>query len=128
MIDSIEERKSEGFDLAERTAIYSESIIEFLLKIRRNEVNGPLIRQLVRSATSIGANYLEADEAGSRKEFIYRISVCCREARETQYWLRLVAKAAPAFKEEARKHWQEAKELTLIFATIYRKSKSSKKK
>jgi len=79
------------FDLAERTALFGEVVISFARSIRRDDVSGPLIRQLVRSATSIGANYTEADEAGSTKEFRYRISVCCREARETQYWLRMLA-------------------------------------
>lgn len=118
---------SMGCDFAERTAVYSESIIRFLLTVRRNEINGPLIKQLVRSASSIGANYLEADEAGSKKEFTYRISLCCREARETQYWIRLLVTAAPECKEQATTHWQEARELTLIFAAIHRKSKNSEK-
>jgi len=73
------------FDLAERTASFGEAVIGFVLTKRRNDVTGPIVRQLVRAATSIGANYTEADEAGSKKEFRYRISVCCREARETQY-------------------------------------------
>ncbi len=66
---------------------------------------------------------MEADEAGTKKEFRYRISVCCREARETEYWLRMLAAASPDHKQDARKHWQEAHELTLIFGAIYRNSK-----
>jgi hypothetical protein len=62
----------------------------------------------------------EADDASSRKEFRYRIGICKRESRETKYWLRLVAKAAPEMAEPARVHWSEAKELHLIFAKIYR--------
>jgi len=115
------------FDLAERTAFFGEAILGFVLQVRRDDVRGPLIRQLVRSATSIGANYMEADEAGTKKEFRYRISVCCREARETQYWLRMIAAASPNHKQVARKHWQEARELTLIFGAIHRKSKPTAK-
>ena len=111
------------FDLAERTALFGEAVISFARSIRRDDVSGPLVRQLVRSATSIGANYTEADEAGSTKEFRYRISVCCREARETQYWLRMLAAASPEHKTDARTHWQEANELTRIFGSIHRKSK-----
>jgi four helix bundle protein len=87
----------------------------------------PLISQLVRSATSVGANYLEADEAGSKKEFRYRISICRREARETQYWLRMIVTAVPELRDEARKLWQESRELVLILSSIHRKSVTPRK-
>jgi four helix bundle protein len=123
------EKKTEQspFNLAERTASFGEAVIAFVLITSRNDVTGPLVRQLVRAATSIGANYTEADEAGSKKEFRYRISVCCREARETQYWLRMLAAADPSAKDEARRHWLEANELTRIFGAIHRRSKPSAK-
>jgi four helix bundle protein len=119
--------RRQEFDLAERTALFGEAVIQFVRGIRRDEINGPLIRQLVRSATSIGANYNEADEAGSKKEFRYRISVCCREARETQYWLRMIAAACPESKQDARTQWLEANELTRIFGAIHRRSKPMSK-
>jgi four helix bundle protein len=115
------------FDLAERTALFGEAILTFALGIGRDDVRGPLVQQLVRSGTSIGANYAEADEAGTKKEFRYRISVCCREARETQYWLRMIAAAAPNHKQEARTLWQESHELTPIFGAIYRNSGTAPK-
>jgi four helix bundle protein len=111
-----------AFDLAERTAVFGEEVIRFCRSIRRDAVVTPLIRQLVRSATSIGANYVEADEAGSKKEFTYRISVCRREARETQYWLRMIVAAKPELKDQARTLWRESKELVLILAAIHRKA------
>jgi four helix bundle protein len=111
-----------AFDLAERTAMFGEEVIRFCGGIRRDAVVTPLIRQLVRSATSIGANYVEADEAGSKKEFTYRISVCRREARETQYWLRMLVAAKPDLKDQARTLWREAKELVLILTAIHRKA------
>ena len=111
------------FDLAERMALFGEEIVGFAKTIQRDAITGPLIRQLVRSATSIGANYVEADEAGSKKEFRYRISVCKRETRETQYWLRMMVAAAPHIAERARTHWKEANELVLIFGSIHRRSK-----
>lgn len=77
---------------------------------------------MVRSATSIGANYCEADEAGSKKEFRHRISICKKEAKETKYWLRMIASANEQSKTAARELWQEAKELHLIFAAIFRNS------
>lgn len=108
------------FDLAERTARFGEDAVRFARRIPPDPVSIPLIRQLVRAATSIGANYCEADEAGSRKEFRYRISVSCRESRESKHWLRMLAVAAPDHKEDARILWKEAHELNLIFAAIAR--------
>jgi four helix bundle protein len=92
-----------------------------LKKLPNNPISIPLIKQLIRSATSVGANYCEADEAVSKKEFRFKISICKKEARETKHWLRMIASAEEKQKEEARKLWKEAKELHLIFAAIYRK-------
>jgi len=108
------------YDLEERTAKFGEAVIEFAKHIPRGPIADPLIGQLVRSATSVGANYCEADDAGSRKEFRYRISICKRESRESKHWLRMIAAAASEMKEDARSHWREAKELHLIFAAIHR--------
>jgi len=114
-----------AYDLEERTAQFGEALIAFAKKIPLNKVTEPIIVQLVKAGTSIGANYCEADDAGSRKEFLYRISICKRESRESKYWLRMTATAAPELKDEARIHWQEAKELHLIFAAIYRGKRKS---
>lgn len=114
------------YDLEERTARFGEQVVTFCRKIGANPVTAPLVSQLVRSGTSVGANYCEADDAGSRKEFRHRVSICKREARETKHWLRMVAVADPNVKDEARRLWQEAKELNLIFAKIFRSSKGAK--
>ena len=111
------------YDLSERSASLGEAVIDFVRSIRLDPVTAPLVSQLVRSATSVGANYCEASEAGSNKEFWYRISVCSREARETKHWLRMLARALPGRKEEIRKLWKEMHELNLIFASIFRKGK-----
>jgi four helix bundle protein len=108
------------YDLEERTARFGEKVIAFARQLPVNPVTESLVRQLVKSGTSVGANYCEADDAGSKKEFRYRISVCKRESRETKHWLRMIAAAAPEQKGDARLLWQEAKELHLIFASIYR--------
>lgn len=84
-------------------------MVGFVRTILITPVTEPLVQQLVRSATSIGADYCEADDAGSKKEFRYRISLCKRESRETKHWLRMMAKAVPEKKEEARQLWQEAR-------------------
>jgi len=110
------------FDLEERTAVFGEPIIRFAKRLARGPVNTPLISQIVRSGTSIGANYCEADEAVSKKEFRHKIGFCKKEAKETKHWLRMIVIANEDLKTEARVLWQEAKELHLIFAAIYRKN------
>jgi len=109
------------FDLEERTARFGEAIIHFARKIPRNPVNDRLTGQLVGAGTSVGANYCEADDGVSRKDFKNKIGTCKKEARETKFFLRMVANAEPGLKPEARILWQEAKELHLIFCAIFRK-------
>ena len=111
------------YDLEERTALFGEAIIAFAKQVPGNSVTWSLIDQLVRAGTSVGANYSEADDAESGKDFRHRISICKREARESKHWLRMIAAAEPAMKDAARPLWQEAKELHLIFCAIYRKHK-----
>ena len=109
------------YDLEERTAVFGEAVISFAGRLPRSPVVLPLISQVVRSATSVGANYVEADGAESGKDFRHRIAICRREAHETRHWLRMVATAHPDAAAECRVLGQEAQELTLIFASIYRK-------
>ena len=106
------------YDLEERTALFGEKIIEFAKLIKRNPLNNPLISQIVRSGTSIGANYMEADAANTKKDFKYRISLCRKESKETKHWLRMIARVNPTFLNESRSLWKEAHELTLIFSAI----------
>ena len=107
------------YDLEERTGLFGERVIRFARRLPRDLVTESLIPQFVRAGTSVGANYCEADNAGSKKEFRYRISICKRESRETRHWLRMIAAAVPQMKGEARSLWREATELNLIFAVIY---------
>jgi four helix bundle protein len=109
------------YDLEERTACFGEKIIAFAKTVPQNPVTIPLISQIVRSGTSVGANYCEADDAVSKKEFCHKIGTCKKEARETKHWLRMIASADQGSKLKARDLWQEAKELHLIFAAIIRK-------
>lgn len=82
----------------------------------------PLVSQLIRSATSIGANYMEADCAESKKDFKHKIGICKKESKETTHWLRMVARVVPDKAEQCRNLWREAHELTLIFSSIVNKS------
>lgn len=119
--------KNSKYDLEERTAKFGEEIIRFTQKIPKNPINLPLISQLVRSGTSVGANYCEADDAESGKDFKHKIGICKKEARETKHWLRMIVVAIPELKDDSRKLWQEANELNLIFNAIIRKIKEKQK-
>ena len=109
------------YDLSERTAVLGEKIIEFAKNIKETTVNRPLISQIVRSGTSIGANYMEADCAESKKDFKHKISLCKKESKETTHWLRIIAKANPEKQEHCRVLWKEAHEFVLIFSSILNK-------
>jgi four helix bundle protein len=109
------------FDLEERTAKFGEQIIEFVKTLPKTAITQPLIVQLVKCGTSVGANYCEADDAESRKDFKHKIGICKKESRESKHFLRMMSKAAPEKAIELRKLWVEAKELNLIFNSIYRK-------
>jgi four helix bundle protein len=106
------------YDLEERTAKFGEEIIEFAKAIPKNTVTIPLIKQLVRAGTSVGANYCEADGAESKKDFKHKIAICKKESKETKHWLRMMVKAESSLKEKAKVLWKEAQEFTLIFSTI----------
>ncbi len=106
------------YNLEERVTKFSEDVIIFLKTIKKDSISMPLMNQLARSATSVGANYFEANSASSKKDFRNKICICKKEARETKYWLQLIAKSNPEKKEECRKFWQEAQEFTLIFSKI----------
>src|SRR3989338_7900514 len=106
------------YDLGERTAEFGEQVIILTKKLEAHVVNRPLISQLVRASTSIGANYMEADGAESKKDFQHKIALCKKEANETRHWLRMIAQANPSCRDDCRKLWREANELTLIFSSI----------
>lgn len=110
-----------NYDLEERTAKFGEAIIEFAKKIPKNSTTISLITQLVKAGTSVGANYCEADDACSKKDFVNKIFLCKKESRESKHWLRMVAKAVEDLKDEAKTHANEAQELNLIFASIIKK-------
>ena len=110
------------YDLEERSAKFGEDILVFLKTVPENTISKPLIVQLVRSSTSIGANYMEANHAASKKDFRNKVRISLKEANETKHWLRMLAKAEPEFADECRKLWSEAQELVMILATIAKKS------
>lgn len=109
------------FDLLERTSRFGEAVIRFAKRIPLSPVNNRLIDQLVGAGTSVGANYCEADESVSKKDFRNIISRSVKEAKETKYFLRMIAAEEPGLADGARELYREAKELHLIFCAIRRK-------
>ena len=108
------------YDLEERTARFGEAIIDFAKTIPQNSVTNRIITQLIGAATSVGANYAEADDAVSKKDFLKSIGTCRKEARETKHFLRMIVRAVLELKPQARTLWLEAKELHLIFSKNWR--------
>ena len=95
-------REDRAYDLGERTARFAEAIIRFAKKIPQTPVTIPIITQLVKAGTSVGANYSEADAAVSKRDFRNKIGICRKEASESKFWLRMVGTAAPDLNAEAR--------------------------
>ena len=113
------------YNLEERTTKFAEKVIDFLKQLPKNTITLPLINQLIRAGTSIGANYSEANEASSKKDFINKISIAKKECNETKYWLKIIAHAIPKFSSKAQILWREAQELNLILAAIIRNAKKN---
>lgn len=107
-----------SYDLEERTAKFGEQIILLCKNLHKDTISSPLISQIIRSATSIGANYMEANGASSKKDFQNKIFICKKEAQETKHWLRMLSVYFPDQKENLRTLWREVQELTLIFQKI----------
>ncbi len=118
-----ENNKNKIYNLEERTAKFGENIIRFCKKVPKDVITMPLINQLIKAGTSVGANYSEADDAESKQDFRHKIGICKKESRESKHFLRMIAVAEEKLKEDSRVLWQEAKELNLIFNAIYIKLK-----
>jgi four helix bundle protein len=112
------------YDLEERTAAFGERVITLCRSLKKDVITSPLANQPIRSATSIGANYMEANGASSKKDFTNKIFICKKESRETKHWLRMLGTALPEEKDKMRKLWQECQELTLIFQKIASSTRS----
>lgn len=109
--------------MADRTLVFGKEVIIFAKGIAINTVNRPIVVQLVRSATSVGANYMEADCAESRKDFRHKISICKKESKEAMYWLDVIFDTGLGDQQKRRcsSLKREAHELTLIFSSIINK-------
>ena len=111
------------YDLEERTFVFAKNVRAFVKKLIKTIANIEDGKQLVRASGSVGANYIEANEALSKKDFIMRIKICRKEAKESRYWLKLIDIEDGNEQEKARKELEkESTELMNIFGSILRKS------
>jgi four helix bundle protein len=109
------------YDLEERTARLGVRIIQLCKRIPRHPANDRINGQLAGAGTSLGANYVEATERLSRKDFRAIISRCVKETKETRFFLRMLAAAEPGFAKESRELYTEASQLLRIFGSMYQK-------
>ncbi len=111
------------YNLEDRTLEFGKRIIRLAKALPKSTINFTLIDQVIRSGTSMGANYREANETETKKDFLFRIRICRKEGKETIYWLNLIIEANPEFDERIKPLLQETVELVKIFAAISEKSK-----
>ncbi len=116
-------QNNKKYDLEDRTLEFGKKIIYLVKDLPKNTINFNLCDQVIRSGTSMGANYREANETETKKDFMFRIRICRKEGKETIYWLQLIEDANPEFRKQIEPLLQETTELVKIFASILEKSK-----
>jgi len=114
----MEKETGKIYNLQDRTSEYGKNVVRFCRGLKRDPITLPIIVQLVRSSTSIGANYMEANGASSKKDFKNKIFICKKEAQETKHWFNILEECYPEEKDKCREMFKEAQELTLIFQKI----------
>ncbi len=122
-MEDVDKNKNKHYDLEDRTLEYGKRIIKMARSFKYDIVNNNLINQVVRSGTSLGVNYREANETETKKDFLFRMRICRKEAKETIYWLYLIIEANPELDLRMRPLIRETEELLKIFASIVEKSR-----
>jgi four helix bundle protein len=111
------------YDLEERTFIFAKDVCAFCKKIEKNLSNNEYHKQLIRSSASIGANYIEANEALSKKDFLMRVKISRKEAKESIFWLRLIKETNETLNTQIDNLINESLQLKKILSSIIEKSK-----
>ena len=114
------------YDLEERTLNFAKEVIEFVRTVPRTTANAEITKQVIRSSGSIGANYIEANESLSKKDFAMRVKICRKEAKESRYWLKLIEVGGEDTEKGRQSLINEATELMKIFGSIVEKTKERK--
>jgi len=112
------DKLSNKYDLEERTARFGENVIALCRSVKNDKLAEPILHQLIRSATSVGANYMEANGASSKRDFTNKIFICKKEIQETKHWLRMIKSFMASENDMLSSLAKEAQELTLIFHKI----------
>ncbi len=118
-----EVRNSKRYDLEERTLKFAKEAIEVVSIVPKTIANVEIMRQLIRSSGSVGANYIEANEALSKKDFTMRVRICRKEAKESRYWLKLIEVRGEDANKRRQSLINEATELMKIFGSIVEKTR-----
>ena len=118
-----EAKNLKQYDLEERTLRFAKEVIEFVNILPKTIVNIEIMKQIIRSSGSVGANYIEANEALSKKDFTMRVKICRKEAKESRYWLRLIEVRGDDAEKRKQSLVSEATELMKIFGSIVEKTK-----
>ncbi len=116
-------QKTKRYDLEDRTLEFGKRVLRLSKALPKNTINFKLIDQFVRSGTSMGANYREANETETKKDFKFRMRICRKEGKETIYWINLIVEANPEFEKRVQSLLEENYELVKIFASILEKCK-----
>ena len=119
-------KNSKQYDLEERTLRFAKKIIGFVRILPKTMANIEIMRQIIRSSGSVGANYIEANEALSKKDFAMRVKICRKEAKESRYWLKLIEVRGEDTEKGRQSLINEATELMKIFGSIVEKTKEKK--
>jgi four helix bundle protein len=117
-----EKSNSKRYDLEDRTLAFAKRVVSFIHGVTHSISNVEIVKQLIRSAGSVGANHIEANESLGKKDFLFHIRISRKEAKETRYWLQLI-EFPDTLKEEQTKFIQETTELMKIFGAILEKSR-----
>jgi four helix bundle protein len=110
--------QNKKYDLENRTLKFAKDCIDLCKLFMRNAINIELIRQLIRASASVGANYREANDSTTKKDFYHRIGICRREAKESKYWLELLLHSSQKLSDKIKPLIDEALQLARIFASI----------
>ncbi len=116
------------YDLEERTTEFAKRVVKLCRALPKDSINNRLTGQAVGSAGSVGANYREANDALGKKDFVHRLKIARKEAKETMHWLELIEEADPEFKDRMQELKQEAKELKNILSAIISNAEKNNKK
>ena len=119
-----ESKNSRQYDLEERTLRFAKEVIGFVNILPKTMANTEIMKQVIRSSGSVGANYIEANEALGKKDFAMRVKICRKEAKESTYWLKLIEVRGEDTEKRRQSLISEATELMKIFGSIVEKTKS----